>query len=418
MDQFKINNISRRDVLKAGIYSGLASTLVSTLGSSPFLNPVFGTLLSDKKIRIAVVGGGFGRCYYWHLHPNAVVTAVTDLREDRRKALQEYYRCDAVFPSMEAMLEEAPDTFDAVGIFTPAPDHVRHAAACLKKGKHVITAVPAAMTLEECKELRDAVEQSGKHYMMAETSYYRPSCIAARELEREGKFGNIILTESEYHHPHSPNYPKRGNRLDAWRWGLPPMLYPTHCTAFLVGVTKERLTEVSCIGYDNGDPELKGNPYSNPFMGETAFFKTNRGNSMRIAILWAGALAFCERAQWIGEKMSFYDTCPGLFGYKERQVTIDKETDPAGFIYGNSVTRDWTKKNYEQELPQTLAAGFGLHHDGAEVFLTHEFISALIEDRSPAIDLYESLAMTVPGIVAHESALKGGVQLAVPQFDR
>ena len=43
---------------------------------------------------------------------------------------------------------------------------------------------------------------------------------------------------------------------------------------------------------------------------------------------------------------------------------------------------------------------------------------ALVEDREPAIDLYESLAITVPGIVAHQSALKGGEQLAVPSFDR
>jgi len=405
-----MKELSRRDVLKAGV--------VSSLGSAAFLNSVFGNLQSDKKIRMAVVGGGFGACYFWHLHPNCVVTAVTDLREDRQKSLQNYYRCDAVFPSMEVMLETAPDTFDAVAVFTPAPDHVRHAVACLKKGKHVISAVPAAMTIEECEELRDAVEKSGKHYMMSETSYYRPSCIAAREFEQEGKFGNILLTESEYHHPRSPNYPKRDNRQDAWRWGLPPMLYPTHNTAFLVGVTGERLTQVSCIGYDNGDPALKGNPYNNPFMSETAFFKTNRGNAMRVAIFWAGAISFCERAQWIGEKMSFYDYLPGLFEYKKRQVTIDKTRDPEAFIYGNPVTRDWTKPNYDQRLPQTLEEGFGKYHDGAEVFLTHEFISALVEDRPPAIDIYESLAMTAPGIVAHQSALKGGVQLAVPQFDR
>jgi len=401
---------TRRNFLKA-------STAVTVGGLS--LSTVFAqsNVTTDKKIRIAVVGGGFGLCYYWHLHPHGVVTAVTDLREDRRNALKNHYGCDAVFPSMENMLATAADTFDAVGIFTPAPDHVRHAVACLKKGKHVICAVPAAMTLAECEELRDAVENSGKHYMMAETSYYRPSCIAARGFEQEGKFGNIILTESEYHHPRSPNAPKRDNRLDPWRWGLPPMLYPTHNTAFLVGVTGERLTQVSCIGYDNGDPDLKGNPYDNPFMGETAFFKTDRGNSMRVAIHWAGAVVFCERAQWIGEKMSFYDISPGLFDYKQRHVTVDK-TNPHGFTYGNPVTSDWTKPDFERVLPQTLEPGFGKHHAGAQVFLTHEFISALLEGRSPAVNVYESLAMTAPGIVAHQSALKGGVQMAIPQYDR
>ncbi len=57
-------------------------------------------------------------------------------------------------------------------------------------------------------------------------------------------------------------------------------------------------------------------------------------------------------------------------------------------------------------------------HGNSHTFLTHEFIAAIVEDREPAIDIYESLAMTVPGIIAHQSALKGGEQLPVPSFDR
>ena len=49
-------------------------------------------------------------------------------------------------------------------------------------------------------------------------------------------------------------------------------------------------------------------------------------------------------------------------------------------------------------------------------FITDEFVMALVEDREPAIDLYESLALCVPGIVAHESALRGGEQMDVPSF--
>ena len=56
-------------------------------------------------------------------------------------------------------------------------------------------------------------------------------------------------------------------------------------------------------------------------------------------------------------------------------------------------------------------------HGGSHTHLTHEFVSALAEGREPVIDVYESLAMTVPGVIAHESALKGGVQLDVPCFD-
>ena len=43
---------------------------------------------------------------------------------------------------------------------------------------------------------------------------------------------------------------------------------------------------------------------------------------------------------------------------------------------------------------------------------------SLVEEREPAVDLYEALAYTVPGIVAHQSSFKDGEQLRIPSFDR
>jgi len=56
-------------------------------------------------------------------------------------------------------------------------------------------------------------------------------------------------------------------------------------------------------------------------------------------------------------------------------------------------------------------------HHGSHTFITHEFIDALINERKPLVDVYEALAYTVPGIVAHESALRGGELLKITQFD-
>ena len=91
---------------------------------------------------------------------------------------------------------------------------------------------------------------------------------------------------------------------------MAPMHYPTHCTAHLISVTGERLTQVSCNGWGDDDPILKDNIYNNPFWNESALFKTNRGNSMRVNVWWKGAHMGCERAQWIGNKMSFYTPNP------------------------------------------------------------------------------------------------------------
>jgi hypothetical protein len=53
-----------------------------------------------KKIRLAVVGGGFGASFHWHEHPKCVVTAVTDLHAERRKRLRDAFRCDSVYDSL------------------------------------------------------------------------------------------------------------------------------------------------------------------------------------------------------------------------------------------------------------------------------------------------------------------------------
>ena len=45
-----------------------------------------------------------------------------------------------------------------------------------------------------------------------------------------------------------------------------------------------------------------------------------------------------------------------------------------------------------------------------------EFVEAILLDRTPLIDVAQSLNMTVSGIVAHESALKDGELLKIPQY--
>ena len=55
-------------------------------------------------------------------------------------------------------------------------------------------------------------------------------------------------------------------------------------------------------------------------------------------------------------------------------------------------------------LPPTVQPG---GHGGSHGYLMHEFIVAILEDRQPLVDISKALNMTVAGIVAHQSALKG-----------
>jgi hypothetical protein len=64
-------------------------------------------------------------------------------------------------------------------------------------------------------------------------------------------------------------------------------------------------------------------------------------------------------------------------------------------------------------LPPKVEPG---SHGGSHGYLMHEFIMAIIEDRKPLIDVAQALNMTVAGIVAHQSALKGGELMKIPQY--
>jgi predicted dehydrogenase len=258
------------------------------------------------------------------------------------------------------------------------------------------------MTIEEAESLRELREKTGLTYMMAETSYYRHYCIAARELYKQGQFGELFYSEVEYYHPHighriSPLSFYNGERT--WRYGFPPMLYPTHSTGLLIGVTGECFTKVSCVGWGNSEnPALKDNSYENPFNAASALYTTNRQHICRCNVFWDGT-AEGERAQWFGTKLTFY--MPGSGG---QPFHLQGEAAP-----------NWKSiPDYWNRLPKTLSRNPG--HGGSHPFLTHEFIMALIEEREPVINMNTSLNMTVPGIIAHESSLRGGQQLDIPVF--
>ncbi|MHC4400252.1 MAG: Gfo/Idh/MocA family protein, partial [Planctomycetota bacterium] len=156
-------------------------------------------------------------------------------------------------------------------------------------------------------------------------------------------------------------------------------------------------------------PELKNHPfvaenaYRNPFWNEASMMLTDRGHTCRANVFWLCA-AGGERAQWFGDKATLYMPSGGLHGPVERIR-----------LKGSG---DWLVPQYWKSdmLPEPMRHASG--HGGSAVFISAEFVNALLDDREPEIDLYHSLAMTVPGIVAHQSALKDGEQLDVPQFER
>ncbi len=407
-DSEKSDSFSRRDFMKRGGFA-LAGTLLASQAS-------IAVNTAPRKVRIGVVGGGFGCAFQWHEHPDCIVQAVSDLRESRRKLLMRVYNCRKAYNSLEELV--LARDIDAVAIFTDGPLHVQHTVEAMKNGKHVISAVPAAWaTIEQAELLLDTVKKYGLTYMMAETGHYQQSTISARKFYKQGKFGALYYCEAEYQHAGLEGlYFHNGKRT--WRYGVAPMHYPTHCTSQLVGVTGERLTEAVCHGWGDDSPILKDNVYKNPFWNESAMFRTNRGNAFRVNIWWKGAHRGCERAQWIGDKMSFFAPHPNGLGPIIVRSGQQMEKDDAGFLRKAPNFEHYKQPHWWQTdmLPGPLRHNTG--HEGSHTFLTHEFVDALVHNRRPAIDIYESLAYTVPGIVAHNSALRKGERVKIPQYER
>jgi predicted dehydrogenase len=390
------------------------ATTGGAVASLALAKRVYAANTAPRKIRMGIVGGRFGATFQFHEHPDCIVAAVSDLIPERRTRLKKAYRCSKSYDSLEEMVKDR--NIDAIGVFTDGPLHVDHVTKAMKHGKHVISAVPAAWgTIEQAEALRDVVEETGLSYMLAETSYYRQTAISARKFYNEGKFGDLYYCQAVYQHAGlDALYHVDGKRT--WRYGMAPMHYPTHCTSLLTGITGERLTEVSCIGWGDDDPCLKDNAYGNPFWNETAMFRTDRGNAFDCYVWWKGAHRGGERAEWVGSKMSFYGHHPNGKGPCIVRASEQTEVDDGGFsrtlpMYEEYKTPKWWATDM---LPEPLRHDSG--HEGSHAFLTHEFVDALTHERQPVIDVYEALAYTVPGIIAHQSALNHGQSVKIPQF--
>jgi len=174
-----------------------------------------------------------------------------------------------------------------------------------------------------------------------------------------------------------------------WRVGLPPQWYPTHSNAYYNCVTRGSFTEVSCMGMPSSIPHLQpsNNSYKNPFGTEIALFRTSEGGSARMAVSWDTPGHEGEMGRIRGQKGAVYKEYQGL----SKQIP--------------SFARP--------PLPPGVSAG---GHGGSHGYLMNEFVTAILQDRTPLVNIAMALNLTVSGIKAHESAMKGGELLKIPQY--
>ena len=349
---------------------------------------------SDKKLRVGIAGFGvchFGAQFGFQDHPNVEVVAVSDLFPDRCAALAKACRCEKTYPSLEEMIKD--DSIEAVFIATDAPSHCDHACKVLKSGKRGASAGPAIYgSLEQADKLFETGKETGLQYGMFETSCFHDDVYAARKIYKAGGFGKMAYTEGEYYHYSSGTI----DSYKGWRIGIPPQWYPTHSNAYYTCVTGGSFTRVSCVGrVSKLDVYQKGaNPYDNPFGTEIALFTTSEGGAARMAVSW-------DTAGWSGET----GRMRGEIGaYNDVYQPLDDEAAKLVAALGDL---------RKPALPPGVDAG---GHGGSHGYLGANFVEAILTGKTPIVNVAVALNTTVSGVVAHQSALKDGESLPIPQY--
>lgn len=394
-----------------------------------------------KKITVAVIGcGSFAKSFVplFQTHPTVEKVYVCDLVRSKAEAYSEKFGTP-ILERFEDAIQSKEIT--AVAIFTQRHTHGDLASRALLAGKDVYSAVPMAVSVEDCKKIIDAVVASKKTYMMGETCVYYPCAMYCRAQHQKGAFGRFVYGESQYFHDLS-HFPA-DFRNDRPSSAVPPFYYPTHSTAMLLHAADTYATRVTAFGYvdqEENTPFAVGeNHWDNTFSNEFSLMQLANGGVARISE--CRRIGYKAPSSYIS---GFYGT-QGSYQFSnaqhlqtaltEKGVTLQDVSDavnPAamtanknepdhkeqvanhkyqGVDYSPAQQQryDLLPEEYKQ-IPKTNG------HMASHQLLIDDFCTAAATGTLPYVHAWRAARYTIPGLIAHESAKQGGVPLDVPDF--
>jgi predicted dehydrogenase len=376
------------------------------------------------SVSVGIVGvGSFGWGFVrlFRDHPLVTRVALCDINTDRLNRAAQEFGITETYDSLESICKS---DLDALAIFTQPWLHAPQAIMGLESGKHVYSAVPIISLpngdemLEWCDKLIDTCRRTGMYYMMGETSHYRPEAMYCRRRAAEGAFGRFVLAEGEYFHDiDDPGCSLREVAKSRWgaQWSMAksggvPMHYPTHSIGGLLSVMKAPLTEVSAIGYvhPNDDWFRADAEDPNVFSNETALFRCANGAAVRICEYRRIGHYAREAFQLFGTDGCFTDGpggCHWVTKHGATSLTVDEMRDPLPPDVYNAYRRAGADDS-------AIYGG----HGGSHPYLVDEFVRSIVEGRQPAINAWVAARYFAPGVVAHQSALRDGELLKIPDW--
>jgi len=405
----------------------------------------------NDKIRIAVIGcGRFARFFInlFKKHPAVEQVYVCDLIKSREEEFQKLFDVPSV-DSFEAAL--ADKNINAIAIFTQRHLHGDMTVAALNAGKHVYSAVPTGITVEEIMKIEEAVRRTGLIFHTGETGYYRPCTVLCRDAYAKGIIGDFVYGESQYNHDIRNMYQSfRYSGGEDWQKvaGFPPMFYPTHSTAMILGTMPGAyIKKVSAMGWvEKADRDIFGdgvNLWNNPFTNTAMLAQLSNGGTARISenrrLCWTSPESYIS--QFYGTEASYefsvahhyfakWQHCDDVRIPKRKEVYLREITEymqPAS-VYENMNAPDGIQAISQSagfgetapiqptwRLPKEFA-GMKNGHNGCHHFMVDDFCKAVTENKLSPTNIWASARFNIPGLIAHESALKGGVLMDVPDL--
>lgn len=313
------------------------------------------------------------------------------------------------------------------------------AIEALKHGKHVYSAVPMANHQEEIEEIIQLVWRTGLTYMMGETSQYNPAAVFGRNKLAEDAFGRLFYAEGDYVHDMDLGFYDAYRYSGGARWketaSYPPMMYPTHSLGGVLSVWPTHAVSVSCIGIrdtrDDGVFDRSVSMFDNDISNASALFETADGGALRVnefrRVGFPSPIRE-SRFRWFGTEGTFEQSTTGALWQTKESVQDVSEllttAEPAkddiqaeglspalrgSFLSGYAPIHD------AERIPESLRV---MHngHEGSHHYLVDDFVLSVLEGTTPPVNAWQAARYTMPGLIAHQSALRDGERLRVPDF--
>jgi len=372
--------------------------------------------MAQRTFKVAVIGMGFGSEFIpiYKAHPLATIHAACRRHEAELHKACDEFGIEKRYTEYEDVL--ADPAVDYVHINTPIEDHAWMSIEALKAGKHVMSTVPMARTIEECEQICQLVADTGLKYMMAETVVYSREFLFVKELYESGELGKIQYLAAS--HPQD---------MDGWPeyWQrMVPMHYATHVVSPCLGLVNGYADYVSCFGSGTVRDEIRRTAGYGASV-QTCHIKV--ADSDLTAHIWRflfdTARQYRESIDVYGTKKSFeWSLVEGephiLHTAKKPEHDIAQRVEVPDYAHRlpEPIRRFTLPSEIHDEKHLSFIQGGG--HGGSHPHLVNEFLTALNEDRDPWPNAVQSANWTCVGLCAHESAQKGGQIVHLPEFTR